>query len=87
MYKIVYHKKTKKDLKKLQSVKLSNKVTKLINIIKINPFQMPPPYKKLLAEFKGMYSRRINLTHRLIYDVDESISTIRIISMWSHYGD
>ena len=85
MYKIEYHKKALKDIEKLKQNNLVTKAKKLIEVIKINPFQNPPPYEKLLGNLKELYSRRINIQHRLIYQVFEDKKLVRIISLWSHY--
>lgn len=85
MYKIVYRKKVIKDIPKIKSIGLSSKVKNLIDIIKLDPFQNPPPYEKLVGDLKGAYSRRINIQHRLIYQVYEQEKIIKIISIWSHY--
>lgn len=85
MYKIVYRKQVIKDIPKIKSAKLDTKVKNLIEVIKQNPFQNPPPYEKLVGDLEGAYSRRINIKHRLIYQVYENEKTIKIISVWSHY--
>ncbi len=85
MYKIFYTKAAQKAIPKLKAAKLDSKAKKLIEIIKGNPFQMPPPYEKLVGDLSGAYSRRINIQHRLVYEVDEMNKTIKIISMWTHY--
>ena len=85
MYKIEYHKKVIKDIERLKQNNLSQKAKNIIEIIKINPFKTPPPYEKLLGDLDGLYSRRINIQHRLIYQVLEDEKIIRIISAWSHY--
>ena len=85
MYKIEYHKRTLKEIDKLKQSKLSNKTKKLIELIKENPFQNPPPYEKLVGDLAWLYSRRINVQHRLVYQVLEDEKKIRILSMWSHY--
>ena len=85
MYKIKYHKKAVKEISKLKESKLDNKAKKLIELIKENPYQTPPPYEKLTGDLNGLYSRRINIQHRLIYKVDEDEKTIKILSLWSHY--
>ena len=87
IYKILYSKDSLKDAKKLSAVKLSNKAKQLINILEINPFQAPPPYEKLVGNLAGLYSRRINIKHRLVYQVKEEAKTVRILKMWSHYGE
>lgn len=85
MYKIVYRKQVIKDIPKIKSAKLDTKVKNLIEVIKKNPFQNPPPYGKLVGDLEGAYSRRINIKHRLVYQVYENEKTIKIISVWSHY--
>jgi len=86
-YKILYSKFALKDAKKLSSVNLAIKAQELIEIIKKNPFQNPPPYEKLVGNLSGLYSRRINIKHRIVYEVREEDKVIRIHRMWSHYGD
>ena len=85
MYKIVYRKQALKDLEKIKASNLKNKTKLLIDIIKENPFQIPPPYEKLLGDLEGAYSRRINLQHRLVYQIIEKEKTIKILRMWTHY--
>ncbi len=85
MYKIVYTKKSIKDIEKIKGAKLDNVTKNLINTIKENPYQTPPSYEKLVGYLKGLYSRRINIKHRLVYQVYEEERTIKIISLWSHY--
>ena len=83
MYKITYTRQALKDKDKLGY--LYKKTKTLIEIIKANPFQNPPPYEKLLGDLAGLYSRRINRKHRIWYAVDIKDKTIRIIRMWTHY--
>lgn len=85
MYKILYTPRAKKSIPKLKASNLAEKTQALIGIIKNNPFQNPPPYEKLLGNMKDLYSRRINLQHRLVYEINEERKEIKIISMWSHY--
>lgn len=85
MYKIVYTKKALADIPKLKSAKLDEKAKILIELVKNNPFQTPPPYEKLVGDFKGAYSRRINIKHRFVYEVLEQEQTIKILSLWTHY--
>ena len=94
MYKIEYHKRAIKDIIKLKENNLDKKTKKLIEVLKENPFQNPPPYEELLGNLQGVYSRRINIQHRLVYQVyNEPIiageieynGTIKIIRMWTHY--
>lgn len=85
MYNIVYRKQVVKDIPKLRAIGLSNKAKNLIDIIRLNPFQNPPPYEKLIGDLQGAYSRRINIQHRLVYQVLEKEKIIKILSVWSHY--
>lgn len=85
MYSIVYTKKAVKDIPYLQEAQLSLKAKALIEIIREKPFQTLPPFEKLQGDFQGVYSRRINLKHRLVYLVIDTERTVKIISMWSNY--
>lgn len=85
MYRVIISKEALKDLPKLKSAGLSQKVKVLTEILKINPYQNPPPYEKLVGDLAGMYSRRINIKHRLVYKVDEDLKIVKVLSMWSHY--
>ena len=85
MYKIVYTKKAAADIPNLKSQGLDKKAKALIDILREDPFHTPPPCEKLLGELQGAYSRRINIKHRLVYQVYEEEKTVKIISMWSHY--
>lgn len=85
MYSIVYTKKASADIPKLKAAKLDKKAKALIELIRENPFQSPPPYEKLLGDLKGAYSRRINIKNRLVYEVIESEKVVKIISLWTHY--
>ena len=84
-YIIVITKQAQKDAKKLESCNLDKKAIELLKIIKKNPYQTPPPYEKLIGDLKGFYSRRINIKHRIIYEVYEKENTIKILRMWTHY--
>jgi len=84
-YIIVITKQAQKDAKKLESCGLDKKAKELLKIIKENPYQTPPPYEKLIGDLKGFYSRRINIKHRIIYEVYEKENTIKILRMWTHY--
>ena len=84
-WKSVYTKQAQKDAKKIAATNLKGKVTELLAIIQVNPFQNPPPYEKLVGDLAGAYSRRINIQHRLVYQVIESEQTLKIIRMWTHY--
>ena len=82
---IVYTKSAQKDAKKASSSGLKSRILKLIEVIKENPYQTPPPYEKLIGDLNGAYSRRINIQHRLVYEILESEKTIKILRMWTHY--
>lgn len=84
-WKLVYTKQAQKDAKKIAATNLKDKVTELLAIIQVNPFQNPPPYEKLVGDLASAYSRRINIQHRLVYQVIEPEQTIKIIRMWTHY--
>ena len=84
-WKLVYTKQAQKDAKKIATTNLKDKVTELLAIIQVNPFQNPPPYEKLVGDLAGAYSRRINIQHRLVYQVIESEQTLKRIRMWTHY--
>jgi Txe/YoeB family toxin of toxin-antitoxin system len=86
-YKILYSKLALKDAKKLTSANLDKKAKELIETIRKDPFQNPPPFEKLVGNLSGSYSRRINIQHRLIYEVREDEKKVRISRMWSHYGE
>lgn len=85
MYTIVYTRKAASDIPKLKAAKLDRKAKALIEVIKNNPYQTPPPYEKLVGDLYGAYSRRINIKHRLVYEVLEETYTVKIISLWTHY--
>lgn len=85
MYAIVYTKKAVNDIPKLKAAKLDNKAKALIGLLRENPYQTPPPYEKLQGDLSGAYSRRINIKHRLVYEVLEEEATVKIISLWTHY--
>lgn len=85
MYKIVFTKKAAKDVSCLKSAKLDTKAKALIELVRVNPFQNPPTYEKLLGELSGAYSRRLNIKHRFVYEVLEEQQTVKILSMWTHY--
>ena len=84
-YKLVYTKQAKKDAKKAASSGLKFKVEDLLEVIKEDPFADYPPYEKLVGNLEGAYSRRINIQHRLIYQVYEKEKIVKIIRMWTHY--
>jgi len=85
VYSIVYTKKAINDIPKLKIAKSENKAKALIDLIRNNPYKTPPSYEKLLGDLQGVYSRRINIKHRLFYEVYEDARVVKIISLWSHY--
>jgi len=85
MYKLVYTKQALKDAKKISSAGLHEKTEELLKIISKNPFQQTPTFEKLVGDLSGAYSRRINIQHRLVYQVYEKEKTVKIIRMWIHY--
>lgn len=87
MYIVKFHKKAIKEITKLKENKLDVKAKRLIEIIKENPYQNPPPYEKLVGDLKDLYSRRINIQHRIIYQVNEADKVVKIVSLWSHYDN
>ncbi len=85
MYRLVFTKQANQDAKKISSGGLRNAVEELLTIIQQATFQTPPPYKKLVGDLQGAVSRRINIQHRLVYQVLETEKIVKIIRMWSHY--
>ena len=84
-WRLVYTKQAQKDAKKLVASKLKPKAQALLDILRNDPFQNPPPYEKLVGDLVGAYSRRINIQHRLVYEVLEAEHTVKVIRMWTHY--
>jgi len=84
-WKIIYTRQAQKDAKKNAAAGLRPKAEKLLEILSKNPFQTPPAYEKLIGDLSGAYSRRINIQHRLVYQVLEEIRTVKVIRMWTHY--
>jgi toxin YoeB len=82
---VVYTKQAQRDAKKLSASGLREKAEKLLAVLRDNPFQNPPPYEKLLGDLSGAYSRRINIQHRLVYQVLNSERTVKALRMWTHY--
>ena len=82
---LVFAKHAQRDAQKLASSGLKTKAQELLAIITENPFQNPPPYEKLVGDLAGAYSRRINIQHRLVYEVLEAQHTVKVLRMWSHY--
>ena len=85
MYKIIFSKIAAKHKPLLKSAGLEAKAKLLLNLIAENPFKTPPPFEKLVGDLAGVYSRRLNHQHRLVYTVDKENETIHVLSMWTHY--
>ena len=84
-WRLLYTAQAQKDAKKIAASNLKQKVEVLLSILQGNPFQTPPPYEKLVGDLEGAYSRRINIQHRLVYQVLKKIKTVKVIRMWTHY--
>lgn len=84
-WEIVYAKLAQKDAQKLVASGLKGKAQELLVIIQANPFQNPPPYEKLVGDLSGAYSRRINIQHRLVYEILQEEKMVKVLRMWSHY--
>lgn len=84
-WNLAYSKFALKDAKKLTAAGLREKAEKLLGILECDPFQNPPPYDKLVGDLSGAYSRRINIQHRLVYEVFQNEKTVRVLRMWTHY--
>ena len=84
-WRLVYTKQAQKDAKKLAASGLRKKAEGLLIILAENPFQTPPPFEKLVGDLAGAYSRRINIQHRLVYQVYESEKLVKVLRLWTHY--
>lgn len=84
-WEIVYSKRAQKDAKKIAAANLKEGAQRLLNTVKENPFGNPPPFEKLVGDLKGLYSRRINIQHRLVYEIIQESGTVMIHSMFTHY--
>jgi len=84
-WRVVFTKQAQKDAKKLSASGLRPKAEELLEILRQNPYQNPPPYEKLVGDLTGAYSRRINIQHRLVHQVLEAEQTIKVLRLWSHY--
>lgn len=85
IWNLVYSKYALKDAKKLTTAGLKDKAQALLDILEVDPLPNPPPYEKLVGDLKGAYSRRINIQHRLVYEIFRKEKKIRVLRMWSHY--
>ena len=84
-WKLVYSKQALKDAKKLAASGLKPKAQELLTVLESNPFQNTPAFEKLVGDLQGLYSRRINIQHRLVYEIFEQEHVVRVLRMWSHY--
>ncbi len=84
-WRLVFTRQAQKDAKKIAKSGLKQQASRLLGILREDPYQNPPPYEKLVGDLSGAYSRRINIQHRLIYQVLYEIKTIKVIRMWTHY--
>ena len=84
-WRLIYTKQAQKDAKKLTSSGLKEKAQGLLRVIEQNPYQNPPPYEKLVGDLSGAYSRRINIQHRIVYQVLESEQVVKVLRLWTHY--
>lgn len=84
-WQLIYTKQAQRDAKKLAAAGLKPKAQELLSIIAVNPFQNPPPYEKLIGDLSGAYSRRINIQHRLVYQVLAEEQTVKVLRLWTHY--
>ena len=85
MWDVVYARQALKDAKKLAGAGLKPKAQELLDVLERDPFQNPPPYEKLVGDLEGALSRRINIQHRLVYEVFKKERTVRVLRMWTHY--
>ena len=84
-WSIVYTRQAQKDARKIAAANLQSQTQRLLDIIAKNPFQTPPPYEKLMGDLAGAYSRRINIQHRLVYQVYRAARTVKVLRIWTHY--
>ena len=85
MWRVVFTKQAQKDAKKLAAAGLRSKAEKLLDILRENPYKTPPTFEKLLGDLSGAYSRRINIQHRLVYQILDNEKVVKVIRMWTHY--
>jgi len=84
-WRVVFTKQAQKDAKKVSASNLRPKAEEIIKILRQNPFQIPPPYERLVGDLAGAYSRRLNIQHRIVYQVISDEKTVKLIRMWTHY--
>jgi toxin YoeB len=85
IWRLVFTSQAQKDAKKIAQSGLKPQASKLLEMLQNNPYQNPPPYEKLVGDLTGAFSRRINIQHRLVYQVLDDIKTVKLIRMWTHY--
>ncbi len=84
-WRLVFTRQAAKDAQRIAQCGLKAQAQRLLGVLKVNPFQSPPPYEKLLGDLAGAYSRRINIQHRLVYQVLEELRTVKVLRLWTHY--
>ncbi len=84
-WRVVFTKQAQKDAKKIEQAGLKAQVSRLLDVLREDPYRNPPPHEKLVGNLSGAYSRRINIQHRLIYQISDEIKTVKVIRMWTHY--
>ena len=84
-WRLVFTKLAKKDAKKIVQSGLKPQANRLLDLLRKDPYRNPPPYEKLIGDLSGAYSRRINIQHRLVYEVIEEGKTVKVLRMWTHY--
>lgn len=87
VWQVLFTKQANKDAKNIAKSGLREKAEALLNVLTRNPLQTPPPFEKLIGDLDGAYSRRINIQHRLVYQIMKKEKVVKVIRMWSHYGD
>ena len=85
IWRLAFTKQAQKDAQKIKEANLKTQTEKLLEILRGNPYQTPPPYEKLVGDLAGVYSRRINIQHRLVYQVFEEEHVVKVVRMWTHY--
>ena len=85
IWRLVYTKQAKKDAKKLSHSGLKPQAERLLDILREDPYRTPPPYERLVGDLSGACSRRINIQHRIVYQIIDDIKTVKILHMWTHY--
>jgi len=84
-WRVVFTKQAQRDAKKLAAAGLRSRAERLLDILRENPYQTPPPFEKLVGDLAGAYSRRINIQHRLVYEILNKEKAVKVIRMWTHY--